>query len=151
MPLLWGARHKCSAAYHTSKFWTSPKTFYYLLVCLNNHWMSSKQCRPWSDATHCRIWSVSTLFAQAVCLNILGKYNNCRAHTTHLTHCVLNRLSHMLEESNFNFRYIWLWDLHIPRKKWLNYLQTVETLIRCRSGSALFANYPFRGCQTTMG
>ena len=25
-----------------------------------------------------------------------------------------------------------LWDLHIPREKWLNYLQTVETLIRRR-------------------
>ena len=23
------------------------------------------------------------------------------------------------------------WDLHIPREKWLNYLQTVETLFRC--------------------
>ena len=38
---------------------------------------------------------------------------------------------YILEESNFNFRYILLWDLHIPREKWLNYLQTVETLIRC--------------------
>ena len=24
-----------------------------------------------------------------------------------------------------------LWDLHIPREKWLNFLQTVKTLIRC--------------------
>ena len=39
---------------------------------------------------------------------------------------------YILEESNFNFRYIWLSDLHIPREKWLNYLQTVETLIRRR-------------------
>ena len=40
-----------------------------------------------------------------------------------LTHCILNRLSHtiILEESNFNFRYVWIWDLHIPREKWLNY------------------------------
>ena len=30
------------------------------------------------------------------------------------------------------FRYVRLWDLYIPREKWLNYLQTVETLIRCR-------------------
>ena len=51
-----------------------------------------------------------------------------------LTHCILNRLSHtnILEESNFNFRYIRLWNLNIPREKWLNYLQTVTTLIRCR-------------------
>ena len=38
----------------------------------------------------------------------------------------------MLGESNFNFRYVRLWYLHIPREKWLNYLQTVETLIRRR-------------------
>ena len=38
----------------------------------------------------------------------------------------------ILEESNFNFRYVRLWDLHISREKWLNYLQTVDTLIRCQ-------------------
>ena len=37
---------------------------------------------------------------------------------------------YILEESNFNFRYVRLWDLHIPREKWLNCLQTVEILIR---------------------
>ena len=54
-----------------------------------------------------------------------------------LTHCILNRLSHsvphyILEESNFNFRYVRLWYLHIPREQWLNYLQKVEILIRHR-------------------
>ena len=39
---------------------------------------------------------------------------------------------YILEGSNFNFGEVRLWDLHIPREKWLNYLQTVETLIRCR-------------------
>ena len=34
---------------------------------------------------------------------------------------------YILEVSNFNFRYAWLGDLHIPREKWLNYLQTMET------------------------
>ena len=50
-----------------------------------------------------------------------------------LTHCRLKRLSphNTLEESNFNFRDVWLCDLDIPIEKWLNYLQTVETLIRC--------------------
>ena len=37
-----------------------------------------------------------------------------------LTHCKLNRLSHsiytVLEESNFNFRHVRLWDLYIPRE-----------------------------------
>ena len=41
----------------------------------------------------------------------------------------------------------WLGDVAIPTEKWLNHLQTVETLIRWRksavwSGSALFAIYP---------
>ena len=38
----------------------------------------------------------------------------------------------ILEDSNFYFRYVMLCDLDIPREKWLNYLQTVETLIRRR-------------------
>ena len=35
----------------------------------------------------------------------------------HLTHFRLNKLpSHViLEESNFNFRYVWLYDLNIPK------------------------------------
>ena len=51
-----------------------------------------------------------------------------------LTHCILNRLFHTTYwKSPISFRYIRLWDLHIPREKWLNYLQTVEeTLIRRR-------------------
>ena len=40
-------------------------------------------------------------------------------------------LSHyILEDSNFSFRYVRLSDLDIPGEKWLNYLQTVATLIR---------------------
>ena len=39
---------------------------------------------------------------------------------------------YILEVSNFNFRYSRLWNLHIPKEKWLTYLQTVETLIRRR-------------------
>ena len=37
--------------------------------------------------------------------------------------------AHILEESNFNFRYVRLSDLDISKENWLNYLQTVETLI----------------------
>ena len=37
--------------------------------------------------------------------------------------------NYILEDSNFNFRYVRLCDLDIPRGKWLNYLQSVETLI----------------------
>ena len=48
-----------------------------------------------------------------------------------LTFCRLNKFPHyILEDSNLDFRYITLCDLDIPREKWLNYLQTVETLIR---------------------
>ena len=50
-----------------------------------------------------------------------------------LTHYILNRflLHYTLEELSFNFRYVRLPDLGIPRDKWLNYLQSVQTLIKC--------------------
>ena len=32
----------------------------------------------------------------------------------------------ILEESNFNFRHVRLYDLDIPREKWLNCLQTAD-------------------------
>ena len=83
----------------------------------------SRQWRPWLDCIdaqaglglHC--WPKNT-FSYGL-THIISK----------LTHCILNRLSHNIY---FNFRYVRLWDLHIPAEKWLNYLQTVETLIRCR-------------------
>ena len=58
-------------------------------------------------------------------------------HLDYMTHKVranpfrLNKLSqhYILEESNFNFRYVGLCDLEILREQKLNYLQTVETLI----------------------
>ena len=45
---------------------------------------------------------------------------------------------YILEDSNLKFRYVRLCNLNIPRKKWLNYLQTVETLIRCHILRHLF-------------
>ena len=33
---------------------------------------------------------------------------------------------YILEESNFNFRYVWLCNLDIPRENWLNCLQTAR-------------------------
>ena len=39
-------------------------------------------------------------------------------------------LHYILEESNFDFRYVRLCDLDISREKWLNHLQIVETLKR---------------------
>ena len=44
----------------------------------------------------------------------------------------MNSPHYILEDSNFDFRYVRLCDLDIPREKWLNYLQTVETMIRRR-------------------
>ena len=51
-----------------------------------------------------------------------------------LTHCWLNILPprNILEDSNFDFRYVALCELDIPREKWLNYLQTMETQSRRR-------------------
>ena len=34
-----------------------------------------------------------------------------------------------MDDSNFDIRYVRLCDFDIPGEKWLNYLQTVETLI----------------------
>ena len=49
-----------------------------------------------------------------------------------------------MEDSNFNFRYVRLYNLDIPSAKWLNYLQTGdadETLCSAGSDSSpLFAN-----------
>ena len=44
---------------------------------------------------------------------------------------LLDSPHYILEESNFNFRYVQIWDLDIPRQKWLNCLQTVEILFWC--------------------
>ena len=53
--------------------YSHPLLFYHILLfnkpilprgCVQNCWMSSKQCRPWSDAALCGVWSGSTLFAQ---------------------------------------------------------------------------------------
>ena len=79
--------------------------------------LNNKQCRPWSN---CSFRSYLILL-----------YAICPGTVCHLSHCIRNRL-YILEESNFNFRYTRLWNLHILREKWLNYLQTVETLIRHR-------------------
>ena len=68
-----------------------------------------------------------------VCVKLLvSKSSGYRGGTldkAFLTHCRLNELPHTIlsEESNLDFR---LCDLDIPRDKWLNCLQTVETLIR---------------------
>ena len=47
----------------------------------------------------------------------------------------------------FKLRYVKLFDVGIPTEKWLNYLQTAETLIKL----SLFASYPFRSLQFSMG
>ena len=56
-----------------------------------------------------------------------------------LTSCMLKLITcfrlneffphYILEELNFNLRYVRLRGFDIPSKKWINYLQTVETLI----------------------
>ena len=56
------------------------------------------------------------------------KHHICSFNIFHtLTHCPPH---YILEDSNFDFRYVRLCDIDILREKWLNYLQTVETLIR---------------------
>ena len=68
-------------------------------------------------------------FSYEVCfLSAFHVLTNFRLNITS-PHCVL-------EESNFNFRYIRLCDLDIPREKWLKYLQTVATDQTLSSGAS---------------
>ena len=55
----------------------------------------------------------------------------CLIYLTHFRLILYSRTHYLLEESYINFKYVRLCDLDIPREKWLNCLQTVETLIRC--------------------
>ena len=57
----------------------------------------------------------------------------CIIHLTYLTYCILNRFSHTIYwKSPISILGASSYDLYIPKGKWLNYLQTVETLIRRR-------------------
>ena len=49
---------------------------------------------------------------------------NVKIYVSSLTHLTLNKLSpnYILEESNFNFRYVRLCDLDVPKEQWLNCL-----------------------------
>ena len=91
-------------------------------------------------------------------LHCLQRYLYWSAGLQELTQFRLNKLyalnlSHfILEFSNFSCTYVRLCDLDIPREKWLNYLQTVDILIRRRkTGSALFVKCPFGGLQAKLG
>ena len=75
-------------------------------------------------------------------------------------YCTITRFKvsqhYILEESKFNSRYVKLCDLDIPREKWLNYLQTVENLIRCYTAQCrvwvcIVCQLSSRGLQTKMG
>ena len=72
---------------------------------------------PDQTAPEGAVWSGSTLFAYVILSDAL-------------VFEFLGHLPYILEDSNFSFGYIKLCDLDITREKWLNYLQTVETLIR---------------------
>ena len=65
-----------------------------------------------------------------------------------LTNFKLNPSHYILDESNFNFRYVRLCDLDTPRKKMTKLFADRGGI---GSGSVLFAYYPFRDFQTTMG
>ena len=74
-----------------------------------------------------------------------------------LTHCILNRLSHTIYwKSPISILGTSGYEIYIFLEKMANYLQTMETLIRCRIlrrliGAALFTSYPFTGLTTTVG
>ena len=64
----------------------------------------------------------------------LGTLNPFRILKTYLTNSRLNKtpLHYILEESDFNFKYVRLCDLDIPRGKWRNFLQTFWVCIVCQ-------------------
>ena len=87
----------------------------------------------------------SGLFCQGICCPMLyswGIWQENGPYVECLTQCRLNEplptpqprppAYYILEESNFDFRYTRLCDLDIHKEKWLNYLQTAETLNRRR-------------------
>ena len=57
---------------------------------------------------------------------------------------------YIFEDSNFDFRYVMLCDLDIPIEKIVDLFGDPDQR-GVWSGSALFANYPFKSLQTTMG
>ena len=69
----------------------------------------------------------------------------CHFFSTHFR-LIKHSPHYITEKSNFSFMSVLLSDLNIPRKKWLIYLQPVETLIRChnmRHLISLFVSHPF--------
>ena len=57
--------------------------------------------------------------------------SNVRTCSKKLTHCILNKLSHTIYwKSPISILGMSSHEIHIPREKWLNYSQTLETLIR---------------------
>ena len=86
-------------------------------------------------------WKIKNIWSYTVCMFACFGLLSWKGQHIFL----LNKLSrYILEESNFNFRYVRLCELDIPREKWLNDLKSDAA----ESGSALFANHPFRGFQT---
>ena len=76
-------------------------------------------------------------------------------HIGVFTHFRQDKLSkhNILEETNFNFRYARLCNLDIHREKWLNCLQTLETLIDLQHliWVCTVCQLPFWGLHTKMG
>ena len=68
----------------------------------------------------------------------------------------MNSPNYILEGSNFDFRYVRLCGLDIPREKWLSYLQTVETHFAASDlglhcfPNALFGDYTLQWVKVTV-
>ena len=99
------------------------------LAYLNSHWTHM------SEGTFSHVvaqFNMYKLWVAAVSHNL--------AHVSdQLTNYPVNPLwtewtlpHYILESFNFVFKYVRLCDLDIPGENWSNYLQTMETQIRCR-------------------
>ena len=89
-------------------------------------------------------FSVNTISEGSLCAEKqTGRHKSClqcrkmaeiyQVYQVSLTHCRLNRLfpHKILEWFNFNFRYVLLWDLHIPREKWLKHSAASDLGLHC--------------------
>ena len=98
------------------------------------HMFSWRHKKKYLATSH--VWSQLYVCSQPIvwCKNNTKFIPSC--HPDYLLICLpivdwMNSLHYILEDSNFDFRYARLCDLDILRQKRFNYLQTVETLIRC--------------------
>ena len=77
----------------------------------------------------CPTWHFVYIFFQvSTAKNEINLFNN---HILIVAPVTFAPAGAMTPSAEFLLIYVRLYDVDIPKEKWLNYLQTVDTLIRC--------------------